>query len=50
MPNYRAPGVYVEEVNTGPRPIQPVGTSTAGFVGVAPDPDAPLNDAVGVDS
>jgi phage tail sheath protein FI len=34
MPEYLAPGVYVEEVQTGPPPIEPVGTSTAGFVGV----------------
>jgi phage tail sheath protein FI len=34
MPEYLAPGVYVEEVQTGPPPIAPVGTSTAGFVGV----------------
>jgi phage tail sheath protein FI len=36
MPNYLAPGVYVEEVPSGARPIEAVGTSTAGFVGVAP--------------
>lgn len=33
MPEYLAPGVYIEEVNTGPRPIEGVSTSTAGFVG-----------------
>lgn len=33
MPEYLAPGVYVEEVSTGPRPIEGVSTSTAGFVG-----------------
>jgi uncharacterized protein len=33
----KVPGVYIEEVQTGTRPIQPVGTSTAGFLGVAPD-------------
>jgi hypothetical protein len=33
---YMTPGVYVEEISAGPRPIQAVGTSTAGFVGVAP--------------
>jgi len=32
MPEYLAPGVYVEEIN-GPRPIEGVSTSTAGFVG-----------------
>jgi len=33
MPEYLAPGVYVEEVPSGPVPIQGVSTSTAGFVG-----------------
>jgi len=33
MPEYLAPGVYVEEISTGPRPIEGVSTSTAGFVG-----------------
>src|SRR5262249_33277229 len=32
-----APGVYVEEVSSAVRPIAGVGTSTAGFIGVAPD-------------
>ena len=34
MPQYLAPGVYVEEVSSGPAPIEGVGTNTAGFVGV----------------
>ncbi|MGI9301129.1 MAG: phage tail sheath family protein [Gammaproteobacteria bacterium] len=34
MPEYLSPGVYVEEIASGPRPIQGVGTSTAGFVGL----------------
>jgi len=33
MPDYSYPGVYVEELSTGPRPIEGVSTSTAGFVG-----------------
>ncbi|MEV6304245.1 phage tail sheath C-terminal domain-containing protein [Actinoplanes sp. NPDC051861] len=33
MPEYLSPGVYVEEIRTGPVPIEGVGTSTAGFVG-----------------
>lgn len=37
MSTYLTPGVYVEEVASGARPIQAVGTSTAGFVGVAPN-------------
>lgn len=35
MPEYLSPGVYVEEISTGPRPIEGVGTSTAGFVGLS---------------
>ena len=33
MPEYLSPGVYIEEVRSGPVPIEGVGTSTAGFVG-----------------
>jgi phage tail sheath protein FI len=33
MPQYTAPGVYVEEVASSVQPIAGVGTSTAGFVG-----------------
>jgi phage tail sheath protein FI len=36
MPVYLAPGVYVEEVSSGIKPIAGVGTNTAGFVGVVP--------------
>ena len=32
MPEYLSPGVYVEEIS-GPRPIEGVSTSTAGFLG-----------------
>lgn len=46
MPNYLTPGVYIEEVPSGARPIGMVGTSTAGFLGVAPNPSAPVNEAV----
>jgi phage tail sheath protein FI len=45
MPNYLAPDVYVEEVPGGARPIEAVGTSTAGFVGVAPNGGAFVNEA-----
>ena len=34
MPEYLAPGVYVEEVSTGNRPIQAASTSTAAMVGM----------------
>lgn len=30
------PGVYIDEIPTGARPIEGVGTSTAGFVGESP--------------
>ena len=33
MPTYLSPGVYMEEVSAGPKPIEAVGTSTAAFVG-----------------
>ena len=35
MAEYLSPGVYVEEFDSGPAPMQGVGTSTAGFVGLA---------------
>lgn len=34
MAEYLSPGVYVEEFDSGPTPMQGVGTSVAGFVGV----------------
>ena len=46
--NYLAPDIYIEEVPLGTRPIQAVGTSTAGFVGAAPDKTAQLNKAVAI--
>ena len=36
MAEYLSPGVYMEEVNSGPRPIEGVGTAMAAFVGFAP--------------
>jgi uncharacterized protein len=35
MPTYLSPGVYVEEVDAGARPIEGVGTAVAAFVGLA---------------
>lgn len=35
MPEYLTPGVYVEELDTGNKPIEGVSTSTARFLGVA---------------
>jgi phage tail sheath protein FI len=34
MGNYLSPGVYIEEQDTGPEPIEGVSTSVTGFVGV----------------
>lgn len=34
MPEYIPPGVYIEEVDSGPRPIEGVSTSVAGIVGL----------------
>lgn len=42
MATYLSPGVYVEEVASGSRPIEGVGTSVAAFVGLAPT--GPLNE------
>ena len=50
MPNYLAPGVYIEEVPSGARPIEAVGTSTAAFVGVAPKADARVNEALRINN
>ena len=44
MPTYLSPGVYVEEVAAGARPIEGVGTSVAAFVGMAQS--GPVNQAV----
>src|SRR3954454_7348220 len=35
MPTYLSPGVYVEEVESGARPLEGVGTAVAAFVGLA---------------
>ena len=37
MPTYLAPGVFVEEVEAGSRPLEGVGTAVAAFVGLAED-------------
>lgn len=43
MPNYLSPGVYVEEVDGGSRPIEGAGTAVAAFIGFAAD--GPVNEA-----
>ncbi|PHP45456.1 phage tail protein [Methanosarcinales archaeon ex4572_44] len=35
MPEYLSPGVYVEEIEIGAKPIEGVSTSTVGFIGMA---------------
>lgn len=35
MAEYLSPGVYVEEFDSGAKPMEGVGTSTAGFIGIA---------------
>lgn len=50
MAIYIAPDIYIEEVSGGARPIQAVGTSTAGFVGEAPDPTRRINEAVAINN
>lgn len=50
MPTYLAPDIYIEEASGGARPIQAVGTSTAGFVGEAPAPAQHLNEAVAINN
>jgi phage tail sheath protein FI len=37
MPDYRSPGVYVEEVPSSVKAIAGVSTSTPGFIGIVPD-------------
>lgn len=47
---YMAPDIYIEEVPGGARPIQAVGTSTAAFVGKAPQASARVNEVVAVNN
>src|SRR5688500_1071409 len=44
MPQYLSPGVYVEELDGGARPIEGVGTAVAAFVGLAAR--GPFNDLI----
>ena len=38
MPEYLHPGVYIEEIERGPRPIEGVPTSTAALLGETEQP------------
>ncbi|GEC09572.1 tail protein [Streptomyces spinoverrucosus] len=44
MPSYLSPGVYVEEVSSGSKPIEGVGTAVGAFVGFAEK--GPVNEPV----
>src|SRR5437762_14312896 len=44
MPEYLSPGVYIQEVDSGPRTIEGAGTACAAFVGLAPA--GPVNQPV----
>ncbi len=44
MPTYQTPGVYVEEVESGSKPIEAGATNIVGFLGVAEK--GPVNEAV----
>jgi phage tail sheath protein FI len=48
--SYTTPGIYVEEVSGGPKPLEAAGTSTAGFVGRAPNATARLNEPVAINN
>ena len=50
MADYLTPDVYIEEVPSGARPIQAVGTRTAAFVGQAPAADRHVGEAVAVNN
>lgn len=50
MPTYMTPGVYIEEQATGAHSIESVGTSTAAFLGLAPNPAAHPDEAVAVNN
>lgn len=44
MPTYLSPGIYVEEVSSGSKPIEAVGTAVAAFVGFAEK--GPVNEPI----
>ncbi|HEX3132855.1 MAG TPA: phage tail sheath subtilisin-like domain-containing protein, partial [Planctomycetota bacterium] len=49
MPSYQTPGVYIEEISSGLRPIQAVPTSIAAFIGLAPDGAVRVGEAVRIE-
>jgi Bacteriophage tail sheath protein len=48
--SYLTPGIYIEEVASGPKPIEAVGTSTAAFIGIAPDAAKSVNELVWINN
>jgi phage tail sheath protein FI len=50
MVDLLTPDVYVQEVPAGPRPIEAVGTRTAGFVGIAPKANALPGEATAINN
>jgi hypothetical protein len=50
VPNYLAPGVYMQEIPSGARAIGQVNPSIAGFLGVAPDISARVDETVVLDN
>ncbi|MBO1031925.1 phage tail sheath family protein [Tessaracoccus sp. SD287] len=50
MVNYRAPGVYVQEVPSGTQMFGQAGTNGTGFIGVAPNTKAPRDTVVTIDN
>ncbi len=50
MTDYGTPGVYIVEESTGSRPITALGTSTPGFVGVAPDPTRHVHQPIAINN
>lgn len=50
VPVYRAPGIYIEELSRGAKPIEGVGTSVFGVVGEAPNSEAHVNQAKAVNN
>ena len=50
MPQYLTPGVYIEEMPVGAKPIEGVGTCVAAFVGALADSEAPTGIPTVVDN
>ena len=44
MPTYQTPGVYVEEIESGSKPIEAGATNIVGFLGIAEK--GPVNEAI----